>query len=124
HEEVHHPPRYTHRPRLITVGVQRHPNPYEAHILKTLAGRNAINFHPPSYAAEVVLATDDADALRARFESLLTRSDALPFGDAAASLMPAPVVAAKATETAGARRALLIVGSPKTKDPSTSGVLG
>ena len=124
HGEVHHPPRYAHRPRLMMVGVQRHANPHEAHIFKTLAGRNAINLHPPSYAAEVVLATDDADALRARFESLLTRSDALPFGDAAASLMPAPVMPGAAVEPVGARRALLIVGSPKTKEPSTSGVLG
>src|SRR5271157_3664941 len=60
HGEVHHPPRYAHRPRLMMVGVQRHPNAQEAHIFKTLAGRNAINFHPPSFAAEVVLATDDA----------------------------------------------------------------
>ncbi|MGA3095797.1 MAG: NAD(P)H-dependent oxidoreductase [Bryobacteraceae bacterium] len=124
HGEVHHPPRYAHRPRLMMVGVQRHPNPGEAHIFKTLAGRNAINFHPPSYAAEVVLATDGGDALRERFEALLTRSDALPFGDAAASLMPAPVTPGAAVEPVGARRALLIVGSPKTKEPSTSGVLG
>ena len=100
------------------------PTRHEAHIFKTLAGRNAINLHPPSYAAEVVLATDGADALRGRFESLLTRCDALPFGDAAASLMPAPVVPGAAVEPAGARRALLIVGSPKTNEPSTSGALG
>jgi multimeric flavodoxin WrbA len=123
HGEVHHPPRYARRPRLVMVGVQRHPNPYEAHIFKTLAGRNAINLHPPSYAAEVVLSDQGADALRERFESLLTRSDELPFGDAAASLMPAPVVSGPAVETAGARRALLIVGSPKTNEPSTSGAL-
>jgi multimeric flavodoxin WrbA len=124
HGEVHHPPRYTHRPRLMVVGVQRHPNPPEAHVFKTLVGRNAINLHPPSYAAEVVLATDDADALRGRFESLLTRSDELPFGDAAASLMPAPVMPGAAVEPVGARRALLIVGSPKTNETSTSSVLG
>ncbi|MGB7761308.1 MAG: NAD(P)H-dependent oxidoreductase [Bryobacteraceae bacterium] len=124
HGEVHHPPRYAHRPRLLVVGVQRHPDPHEAHIFKTLAGRGAINLHPPSYAAEVVLATEGADALRARFESLLTRSDELPFGDAAASLMPAPVVPETAVEPVGARRALLIVGSPKTSEPSTSAALG
>jgi multimeric flavodoxin WrbA len=124
HGEVHHPPRYAHRPRLMVVGVQRHPNPHEAHIFKTLAGRNAINLHPPSFAAEVVLATDGADALRGRFEALLTRSDALPFGEAAASLMPAPVALGTATEPVSARRALLIVGSPKTKESSTSSVLG
>jgi len=124
HGEVHHPPRYEHLPRLVVVGVQRHANPQEAHIFKTLAGRNAINLHPSSYAAEVVLATDGADALPERFESLLTRSDTLPFGDAAASLMPAPVVPGAAIEPATARRALLIVGSPKTNEPSTSAALG
>jgi|SRR5271157_127047 len=124
HGEVHHPPRYAHRPRIMVVGVQRHPNPHEAHIFKTLVGRNAINLHPPSYAAEVVSATDGADALRGRFESLLTRSDALPFGDAAKSLMPASVMPGTAVEPVSARRALLIVGSPKTKESSTSGLLG
>ena len=124
HGEVHHPPRYAHRPRLVMVGVQRHPNPHEAHIFKTLAGRNAINFHPPSYAAEVVVATEPADALRRRFEALLARSDALPFGEAAASLMPPPVVVGAAAHPNSARRALLIVGSPKTNSPSASSVLG
>ncbi len=124
HGEVHHPPRYAHLPRFMAVGVQRDPNPSEAHIFRTLAGRNAINLHPPSYAAEVVLSTDSADALRERFEALLTRSDELPFGDAAASLMPAPVMPGPAGEPVGARRALLIVGSSKTNEPSTSGVLG
>jgi multimeric flavodoxin WrbA len=124
HGEVHHPPRYAKRPRLVVVGVQRQPNPAEAHIFKTLAGRNAINLHPPSYASEVVLSTDTADVLRARFEALLTRCDALPFGAAVESLMPAPVAPSPAFESAGPRRALLIVGSPKTSEPSTSGVLG
>jgi multimeric flavodoxin WrbA len=124
HGEVHHPPRYARRPRLVMVGTQRHPNAHEAHIFKTLAGRNAINFHPSSYAAEVVAATDPAEALRRCFEALLARSDSLPFGEAAASLMPPPVASGVATECDGPRRALLIVGSPKTSSPSTSSVLG
>jgi len=124
HGEVHHPARYPHRPRLLMVGVQRQPNSHEAHIFKTLAGRNAINFHPPAYAADVVVATDPADTLRERFEALLDRSDALPFGEAAASLMPPPVVPDGAAELDGPRRALLIVGSPKTSPPITSSLLG
>lgn len=124
HGEVHHPPRYANLPRLLFVGVQRQSNPHEAHIFKTLAGRNAINFHPPGYAAEVVLTTDDAATLRGRFEPLLTRCDGLPFGEEAASLMPAPVTPGAAVEPLGTRRALLIVGSPKTNEPSTSGALG
>ncbi len=124
HGEVHHPPRYAHRPRLLMVGVERQPNPHEARIFKTLAGRNAINFHPPSYAAEVVLTTDDGDALRQRFQALLTRNDALPFGELAASLMPPPVAVGMPAGPDSVRRALLIVGSPKTNEPSTSSVLG
>ena len=122
--EVHHLPRYAHRPRLMMVGVQRHPNPHEAQIFKTLAGRNAINLHHPSYAAEVVLATDNAAVLRAHFEALLTRSDALPFGEVAASLMPTPVILGASAKPESVRRALLMVGSPKTKSPSTSSALG
>src|SRR5208283_799559 len=124
HGEVHHPPRYAHLPRFLMVGVQRQPNATEAHIFETLAGRNAINFHPPSYAVEVVSTTDPAAALRSRFAALLTRSDALPFGDAASSVMPAPVVAGPVAGSPLERRALLIVGSPKTSEPSTSGILG
>jgi hypothetical protein len=72
----------------------------------------------------VVLATDDADELRRRFQALLTRSDALPFGEAAASLMPAPVAFGTTGEPVSTQGALLIVGSPKTKESSTSSVLG
>ncbi|HUN61449.1 MAG TPA: NAD(P)H-dependent oxidoreductase [Candidatus Sulfotelmatobacter sp.] len=122
HGEVHHPPRYPRRPRLLMVGVQQHANAAEAHIFKTLAGRNAINFHPPSYAVEVVLASDDLSVLRCRFESLLLRSDSLPFGEPAASLMP-PALSPSAASSPAERRALLLVGSPKTKEPSTSGAL-
>jgi len=124
HGEVHHPPRYARRPRLVMVGAQRHPNAHEAHIFKTLAGRNAINFHPPSYAAEVVAAMDSAEALRRRFKALLARSDTLPFGEATASLMPSPVAPSVAAGADSVRQALLIVGSPKTTSPSTSSVLG
>ena len=124
HGEVHHPPRYSQRPRLVMVGVQRNPNPAEAHVFTTLAGRNAINFHPPSYASEVVSAADHMDALQRRFEALLTRSDALPFGDAAASLMPPPVMSRATVDPLSVQRALLIVGSPKTAEPSTSSALG
>ncbi len=124
HGEVHHPPRYLRLPRLMMVGVQRHFDSHEAHIFKTLAGRNAINFHPPSYAAEVVQAGESPETLRRRFADLLTRSDALPFGEATASLMPPPEACDLPADPDGPRRALLIVGSPKTNAPSTSNVLG
>jgi multimeric flavodoxin WrbA len=124
HGEMHHPPRYAHRPRLMVVGVQREYRNAEAKIFKTLAGRNAINLHPPSYAVEVVESIEDPNTLRRHFQELLTREDALPFGEAAATVMPAPVLASAVLETGITRRALLIVGSPKTTEPSTSSALG
>ncbi|HTZ46521.1 MAG TPA: NAD(P)H-dependent oxidoreductase [Verrucomicrobiae bacterium] len=122
HGEVHHPPRYKHRPALLIVGVQQQANAAEAHIFKVLAGRNAINFHPPRFAVDAVLASDDPRALRCRFESLFLRSDSLPFGEVAASLMPPRVIPSAAPSSSG-RHALLLVGSPKTKEPSTSSAL-
>jgi multimeric flavodoxin WrbA len=124
HGEIHHPPRYAHLPRLMVVGVQRHFNATEAHIFKTLAGRNAINLHPPSFATEVVHTSENEEALRGRFETLLTRSDSLPYGESAASLMPAPIELKASVRFTGVRRALLIVGSPKTNEASTSSALG
>lgn len=123
HDEIHHPPRYAQRPRFVIVGVQRRANIHEAQIFKTLAGRNAINLHTPSFAAEVVATTDGIQVLRHRFEGLLTRSDPLPFGRPAASLMP-PVVAGIGGEASSPKRVLLVVGSPKTKSTSTSSILG
>ena len=122
--EIHHKPRYSRYPRLVAIGVQRHPNNEEANIFKAVVGRNAINFHAPSYAAEVIMSTEDPDSLRSRFKTLLSRIDALPLGETLTSLMPMSDTSMASAEPGRPGRALLIVGSPKTKSPSTSGVLG
>jgi multimeric flavodoxin WrbA len=122
--EIHHPSRYACFPRVVVVGVQRHSNHEEAKIFQVLVGRNAINFHAASYAVEVVVATDDAETLRRRFQFLVGRTDPLPSNAALASLLPARYGSVADTISDRVRRALLIVGSPKTKSASTSGVLG
>ena len=122
--ETHHVPRYLHRPRLVGVGVLPEPDHRAEKIFRVLVGRNAINFHAPSHAAEVVCATDGAGVLSDRFRDLLSRIDKPPFGTAVTSLFPAPDADFVATHAAHGHRVLLIVGSPKTKSPSTSGVLG
>jgi len=124
HNEVHHPPRYTRRPRFLVVGVQRQSNPHEAEIFRTLGGRNALNLSPPSFASEVVAATDSAETLQQRFQSLLTRSDALPSGQAAAELMPSLNQPDPTLGQDVDKRALLIIGSPKTNTVSASSILG
>ena len=124
HGEIHHVPRYSHFPRWVAIGVQHQPNAEDAALFKLLVGRNAINFHASSYAAEVVRSTDEPDSLREVFGSLLSRDDPWPWGDSIKSLMPAPDVFASRAEPDGVRHACLIIGSPKTLSPSTSSVLG
>lgn len=59
HGQVHHRPRYATYPRWVGIGVQRTRDAEEAGLFKLVVARNAINFHAPSYAAEVVQSTDD-----------------------------------------------------------------
>ncbi len=130
HGEVHHKPRYARYPRWIGIGLQDQPDDEEAHIFKTLVGRNALNFHAPSYAADVLLTSAPATVLHRQIKDLLERDDPFPLGKAITSLMPS-AVRMDALEGAyhsrapdRSQRALLIVGSPKVSSPSTSGVLG
>jgi multimeric flavodoxin WrbA len=124
HGEVHHHPRYPDPPRLVGIGVQHHANSEEAAIFKALVGRNAINFHAPTHAAEVVMDTDSPETLHQRFEDALSRSQSSPLGKRITSGFPTPSTSGACSQALGSRKALLIVGSPKTKSPSTSGVLG
>ena len=125
HGEVHHLPRYSHYPRLVGIGVQRQPNDTEANLFKVLLGRNALNFHAHSYAAEVLLSTDTPDKMRQQVQTVLVRNDALPLGEGITSLMStteSAIMTAPAMATPG--RALLIVGSPKVKTSSSSSIFG
>jgi multimeric flavodoxin WrbA len=130
HGEVHHKPRYKRYPRWIGIGIQNQPDEDEAHIFKVLVGRNALNFHAPSYAADVVLTSDSEVSLGEKIQRILEREDAFPLGMAITSLMPGAVAVDVPTHDQELhapdrpRRALLIVGSPKIGSPSTSGVLG
>lgn len=124
HGEIHHNPRYPDPPRLVGIGVQHHANREEAAIFKALVGRNAINFHAPTYAAEVVKDTDSPETLRQRFENTLLRSESPPLGQQITAGFSTPSRFEASRQATGSRKALLIVGSPKTKSPSTSGVLG
>ncbi|MFM7886652.1 MAG: hypothetical protein ACKPCM_08180 [Pseudanabaena sp.] len=125
HGETHHLPRYSRYPRLVGIGIQRQPNLEEAHLFKTLVGRNAINFHAPTHAAEVVVSTDNREQLSQQFHNVLRRNDAIPVINDIISLMPTS--GSNIVDKFGGdrpSRALLLVGSPKVRSPSTSGVLG
>ena len=107
------------------IGIQRQANEESAKLFKMLVGRNALNFYAPTYAADVVLSTDDPDKLRQQLQVILVRNDTFPVSKMVASLMPTRAIANVNTPTGDVPgRALLIVGSPKVKSPSTSAVLG
>ena len=125
HGEVHHLPRYSHYPRLVGIGIQRQPNAMEANLFNVLVGRNALNFHAPTYAAEVLLSTDTSDRVRQQLQTVLTRNDTFPVKKVVKSLMPTTegtTMPVPAMATPG--RVLLIVGSPRVKTASSSGILG
>ncbi len=124
HGEVHHRPRYARYPRWVGIGVQRAGDAEEARLYKLMVGRNAINFHAPSYAAEVVQSTDDRARLQEVLRLALDRRDPFPWREPVRSMMPAGEPLPVTGNAEVARRALLIVGSPKTLSPSTSSVLG
>ncbi len=124
HGEVHHRPRYARYPRWVGVGVQRARDAEEARLFQLVVGRNAINFHAPSYAAEVVQSSDDRARLQHSLRLALDRQDAFPWREPVRSMMPTGEALPRIGDGAAARQALLIVGSPKTLSPSTSGVLG
>ncbi|MCI5140201.1 MAG: flavodoxin family protein [Candidatus Electrothrix sp. ATG1] len=122
HGETHHPPRYTAFPRFVGIGVQSRPQKKQADCFKILVGRNAVNFYPSSYAAEVVDSTASPEILRSRFQALLSRTDELPLGREL-TLLSEHAVSAQKIST-GNHRVLLIVGSQKIRQPNTSAVLG
>jgi NADPH-dependent FMN reductase len=124
HGEVHHRPRYARYPRWVGVGVQRARDAEEAGLFKLVVGRNAINFHAPSYAAEAVQSTDNRAQLQEALRSALDRQDPFPWREPVKSMIPAGEPLPVSGDAEVARRALLIVGSPKTLSSSTSGVLG
>jgi multimeric flavodoxin WrbA len=126
HGEIHHVGRYARFPRLVALGIAARSNPTEARLFRLLVGRNAINFHAPSYAADVITDEDDP-ATRGRIQALLSRHDRLPRGGEIRALSPAADEGPDSRREAQGRsdrRAVLIVGSPKTLSRSTSHVLG
>jgi hypothetical protein len=110
---------------MVGVGMQQEYDESSARIFKTLVGRNAINFHCPSYAAEVVSGVGaEDDLLRKTAKELVTREDPVPEKQIVASMM-ANLIQGDTTdfEPSHTRRALLLIGSPKS-GASTSEVLG
>ncbi len=113
HGETHHTRRYARYPDFLVVGWHNAPNPATEAVFRHLAWRNALNFYAPRY--QVVTFTHVAEVDAPAWVRALHPVPAQPEA-------PLPVVAAAAPGTAP-QRAVLLVGSPRTRK-STSHAWG
>ena len=117
--EIHHQKRYPRYPKLLVVGWMDQPNPRAEAIFRHLVRRNAINSHAKTSVCGVVTGNPPD-------EELLTQTalwlDAIARGSS--SRVPAlPEMSLSTTMGQATRRAVLLVGSPRTRK-STSASLG
>jgi hypothetical protein len=122
--EIHHTPRYARYPRLVGIGVQHRYAKREVELFKMLVGRNALNFHAPSFAADVFSSDEDDETLKHRMKAVMSRSDPFPGKDDITAFFPTPDVTSSDHEQDGAGHVLLLVGSPKIEHRSTSSIAG
>jgi len=125
--ETHHRKRYKGNPDLLAVGWMETPDAYSEAVFRHLVQRNAVNWHANRYIGEVVLADQSDKQLLASAQRWL---DDLQNGHSSPQV-ELPVNGDSQSEPGRdtgrvpveTRRALLLVGSPKTRK-STSNSLG
>jgi multimeric flavodoxin WrbA len=117
--EVHHEKRYKKNPDLLAVGWLDAPDAQAETLFRHLVQRNALNWHARTWVSDVVLTSQADEELRAsarRWVEQIQDGHASP-------RVELPVTAEMGHQPVEVRRALLLVGSPKTRK-STSVSLG
>lgn len=125
--ETHHRKRYKNNPDLLAVGWMEAPDARSEAVFRHLVQRNAINWYAQTWVGDVVLTSQSDDELGALAEQWVID---IQDGKSSPQLeLPAdgdsPATSVKPTnrEPIDVQRALLLVGSPKTRK-STSNSLG
>ena len=108
--ETHHKARYDRFPSLLVIGVMERPDPESTRVFERLVRRNALNMHAPRFAARV-LTRAELPALPALIPHWL--DDLAASGPPHAGGEPLELGAAPGLPLKPARRALLLVGSPR-----------
>lgn len=125
--ETHHQKRYARYPDFLAIGWLEAPDAPAEAVFRYLAQRNGLNFHAGRVVSGAVIAGQSEPQLKAAVDGWLADlTNSRPF--LAGDLLPAPDQIINADPdaepgTAEIRRALLLVGSPKTRQ-STSNSLG
>ncbi|MFT3894902.1 MAG: NAD(P)H-dependent oxidoreductase [Anaerolineales bacterium] len=117
--EIHHQKRYKRYPNLLTIGWMEKPDAQAEAIFRHLVQRNAINMYAKTSVCGLVIGQQSQADLDSQIESLL---QAVARGSS--SPVPAlPSIDVSSTDITPVKRAVLLVGSPRTKK-STSASLG
>ncbi len=125
--ETHHAKRYRENPDFLVVGWMDAPDARSETVFRHLVQRNALNWHSKTWVGDVILAGQSEGALLASAQKWLNdlqsgqssqRVELPTNGDPSTALG-----AGSGNGSVEIRRALLLVGSPKTRK-STSNALG
>ena len=119
HGEVHHQKRYARYPNMLTIGWMDEPDARAEAIFRHLVHRNAINMFAKTSICGLVIGTHASADLDSQTQLWL---EAIASGSS--SLVPAlPSMDISPADATPIRRAVLLVGSPRTRK-STSASLG
>lgn len=118
--ETHHRKRYKNNPDLLVVGWMEAPDIHSEAIFRHLVQRNAVNWHAENSVGDVVLESQSDEEIQAAAKRWV--ADLL--GGRTSHQVELPVIEDhRLGKPLEIRRALLLVGSPKTRK-STSNSLG
>lgn len=68
--EFHHRKRYRRYPVMIGVGILEKTDEESGEIFKKLVRRNALNFHAPYSASEIIVSNEDRESIQAKIRKL------------------------------------------------------
>jgi multimeric flavodoxin WrbA len=117
--EIHHQKRYSQYPTVLTIGWMEDPDPRAEAIFRYLIHRNSINMYAKTSICGLIIGTPSEADLESQTRHWL---DAVVHGSK--SQVPiAPPINISTADNSPIRRAVLLVGSPRTRK-STSSSLG
>lgn len=117
--EAHHETRYEKNPDLLAVGWLEAPDAQAEALFRHLVQRNALNWHAQTWVSDVVLTGQADEELRASARRWIGQIQ----DGRSSPPVKLPVITQSNAQPVEVRRALLLVGSPKTRK-STSVSLG
>ena len=113
--ETHHRKRYPHYPDFLVVGWMENDDPQEAAVFRYLAYRNALNFYAKNALCDILMTGQSDEAIRSAAQGWL---DSLANGHAPRRI-ELPQACAAAPAALPPERAVLLVGSPRTRKSSS-----